>query len=195
MQHHELVLAGVLFLATGCTAPERASETTTDPIAAIVREELARQNIPGASVAIVEHGRLVHAEGYGFANLEHEVPATKDTIYQSGSTGKQFTAALVLLLANDGRFGLDDPIAQHLPGTPPSWEKVTIRQLLQHVSGLADPYEKLEVTRDYTEAELLAIDGQIPLLFEPGTKFSYSNMGYHVLGFLCSHVGLSLIHI
>jgi CubicO group peptidase (beta-lactamase class C family) len=189
MQHHELLLTGVLFLGASCAAPDRASETTPDPIAAIVREELARQNIPGASVAIVEHGRLVHAEGYGFANLEHEVPATKDTIYQSGSTGKQFTAALVLLLANDGRFGLDDPIAQHLPGTPPSWEKVTIRQLLQHVSGLADPYEKLDVTRDYTEAELLAIDGQIPLLFEPGAKFSYSNMGYHVLGFLCSHIG------
>jgi D-alanyl-D-alanine carboxypeptidase len=184
-----LLLTGVLVLLASCAIPERASEPTPDPIAAIVREELARQKIPGASVAIVEHGQLVYAEGYGFANLEHQVPATAETIYQSGSTGKQFTAALVLLLANDGRFGLDDPIAKHLPGTPPSWASITIHQLLQHVSGLADPYEKLDFTRDYTETELLAIDGQIPLLSEPGTKFSYSNMGYHVLGFLCSHVG------
>lgn len=189
MLPRRLLLTGVLLLATGCASPARTTENAPDPIATIVHEELARQNIPGASVAIVEHGQLVHAAGYGFANLEHEVPATKDTIYQSGSTGKQFTAALVLLLANDGRFSLDDPIAKHLPGTPPSWEKITIRQLLQHVSGLADPYEKLDPTREYTEAELLAIDGQVPVLFEPGAKFSYSNMGYHVLGFLCSHVG------
>lgn len=189
MPPRRLLLTGVLFLATGCASTAHTTETKPDPVGAIVRDELARQKIPGASVAIVEHGKLVHAEGYGFANVEHQVPATKDTIYQSGSTGKQFTAALVLLLANDGRFSLDDPIAKHLPGTPPSWEKITIRQLLQHVSGLADPYEKLDFRRDYAEAELLAIDGQIPLLFEPGTKFSYSNMGYHVLGFLCSHVG------
>lgn len=189
MMRSKLALAGILALFAGCTVPERSDEPAPDPIAAIVREELARQQIPAASVAVVEHGRLVHAAGYGMANVEHQVPATAETIYQSGSTGKQFTAALVLLLANDGRFGLDDPIARHLPGTPPSWANITIRQLLQHISGLADPYEKLDLTRDYTEAELLAIDGQIPLLAEPGTRFSYSNMGYHVLGFLCSHVG------
>ncbi|MBK9385583.1 MAG: beta-lactamase family protein [Planctomycetes bacterium] len=185
--------AGVLLLGVSCavTDPvaEPASAPARDAIAELVREELARQKIPGLSLAIVEHGRLVRAEGFGFANLEHLVPAKAETIYQSGSIGKQFTAALVLMLAQDGRFALDDPIARHLPGTPPSWERLTIRQLLQHTSGLADPYAKLDLTREYTEAELLAIDGQLPLLFEPGAKFSYSNMGYHVLGFLCSHVG------
>jgi CubicO group peptidase (beta-lactamase class C family) len=185
-----LKLASAAFLlGTSCAVTERASEPASDPIAAIVREELQRQKIPAVSLAIVERGRLVRAEGFGFANLEHQVPAKAETIYQSGSIGKQFTAALVLLLAQDGRFALDDPIARHLSGTPPSWARVTIRQLLQHTSGLADPYAKLDLTRDYTEAELLAIDGELPLLFEPGAKFSYSNMGYHVLGFLCSHVG------
>ena len=160
-----------------------------DPVRAIVDEEMARQRIPGASIAIVERGRVVCAEGFGFANLEHSVPATAYTVYQSGSVGKQFTAALVALLAQDGRFALDDPLAKHLPGTPPNWEHITIRQLLTHTSGLADPYESLDLTRNYSEAELLAIYARVPLLAEPGAMFSYSNMGYHLLGFLCSRVG------
>lgn len=156
---------------------------------AALQAELDRQGLPGASVALIDHGEVVFSTGLGFANLEHRVPATAQTIYQSGSAGKQFTAALVMLLAQDGRLALDDHVAQHLPGTPPAWQDITVRHLLTHTSGLADPYEKLDLTRDRSDAELLAIDAEIPLLFSPGTGWSYSNMGYHVLGFLCSHVG------
>lgn len=166
-----------------------AACASVDPVREIVREEMVLQKLPGASIAIVEDGRIVRAEGFGFANLEHAVPATEHTVYQSGSVGKQFTAALVMLLVQDGRIALDDPIGRHLPGTPASWERITIRQLLTHTSGLADPYEALDLTRNYTEEELLAIDARVPVLFEPGARFSYSNMGYHVLGFLCSRVG------
>lgn len=166
-----------------------ASSVQADKIDDYVRAEIARQKIPGASIAVVRHGKIVKEAGYGFANVEHRVPARPETIYQSGSVGKQFTAALTLLLAADGKFALDDPIGKHLPGTPESWKGVTIRHLLTHTSGLGDPYEKLDFRKDYTEAELLAIDGALPLLFAPGERWSYSNMGYHVLGFLCSKVG------
>lgn len=156
---------------------------------ALMQAELQRQGTPGVALAVVRDGRVVKQAGYGLANVELQVPVRPETIFQSGSVGKQFTAALVLLLADDGLLRLDDPVSKHLPGTPRSWRKVTIRQLLHHTSGLADPYEALDLQRNYTEAELLRIYGRLPLLFEPGSAFSYSNMGYHVLGFLCSRVG------
>lgn len=156
---------------------------------ALMQAELRRQGTLGMALAVVRDGRIIKQAGYGLANVELQVPVRPETIFQSGSIGKQFTAALVLLLADDGLLQLDDPISKHLPGTPANWRKVTIRQLVNHTSGLADPYEVLDLQRNYTEAELLGIYGKLPLLFDPGSAFSYSNMGYHVLGFLCSRVG------
>ncbi len=154
-----------------------------------VKREMARQHIPGLALAVVKNGKVVKQKGYGWANLEHKVSVTPDTVFQSGSIGKQFTAAMVQLLEADGKLGFDDLISKHLPDTPKAWEKITIRHLLTHTSGLADPYQKLDFRKDYTDAELIKLEGEIPLLFEPGEKFSYSNMGYHVLGFLCNRVG------
>ena len=153
-----------------------------------VKREMARQHIPGLALAVVKNGKVVKQKGYGWANLEHKVSVTPDTVFQSGSIGKQFTAAMVQLLEADGKLGFDDLISKHLPDTPKAWEKITIRHLLTHTSGLADPYQKLDFRKDYTDAELIKLEGEIPLLFEPGEKFSYSNMGYHVLGFLCNRL-------
>lgn len=151
--------------------------------------ELQRQRVPGASIAVVRDGTLIKAQGYGFANIEHQIPTKPETIYQSGSVGKQFTAALVLRLVEDGKVKLDDPIAKYLPSVSPTWAKITVRHLLTHTSGLGDPYAKLDLRKDYTDEALLKIEGSFPLLFKPGEKWSYSNMGYHVLGFLCNKVG------
>ncbi|MEQ1891553.1 MAG: serine hydrolase domain-containing protein [Planctomycetota bacterium] len=174
-------MVGLLGLMAGCTATASLDES--------LNGELARQKVPGVAVAVVRGGEIELERGYGLANLELGVPVHPETIFQSGSAGKQFTAALVMLLVQDGLLALDDPLARHLPGTPASWSGITVRQLLTHTSGLADPYEKLDLTRNYTEAELLAIYGTVPLLFAPGADWSYSNMGYHALGFLASHVG------
>jgi CubicO group peptidase (beta-lactamase class C family) len=166
-----------------------SAASATGDLDDLMRAELQRQGAPGVALAVVRDGRIVKQAGYGLANLELQAPVRPETIFQSGSIGKQFTAALVLLLADDGLLGLDDPVSKHLPGTPASWRKVTIRMLLHHTSGLADPYAVLDLQRNYTDAELLKIYGRLPTLFEPGTAFSYSNMGYHVLGFMCSRVG------
>lgn len=171
----------VMGVGPGCAA--------VDPLDEAVMAEMTRQKVPGVAVAVVRGGRIEKEKGYGLANIELGVPVSPETIFQSGSAGKQFTAALVLLLVNDGRIALDDPIARHLPGTPAAWDNITVRHLLTHTSGLADPYEKLDLTRDYSETELLELYGTLPLLFSPGTDWSYSNMGYHVLGFLASRVG------
>lgn len=186
-----LLLGLLLALVAACgavsqvaRAPDLGAEL--DPL---IREELARQEVPGVAVAVVRGGALAFAGGFGLADVEHQVPVKPETIFQSGSVGKMFTAALVMKLADAGHFGLDEPLHRHLPGTPPAWQAITIRQLLTHTSGLADPYGAIDLRKDYSEEELLAIDGTLPLLFEPGSQWSYSNMGYHVLGFLCSRVG------
>jgi len=160
-----------------------------DKVDDVVLDSMKKRIIPGISVAVIRDGKVVKMKGYGFANLEHRVKVTPDTIFQSGSVGKMFTAALVMKLVEDGKVKLDASIRQYLPSAPATWEKVTVRHLLGHTSGLADPYDKLDMRKDYTEDELLKIEGEIPLGFQPGEQWSYSNTGYHVLGFLCSKVG------
>lgn len=154
-----------------------------------IQREMQRQRIPGLSLAVVQHGKIVKEQGYGFANLEHQVKVTPDTIFQSGSVGKQFTAALILLLEQDGKLSLDDKISKHLNHIPEAWSGITIRHLLTHTSGLDDPYKKIDFRKDYTDQELLDIETSIPMLFQPGEKWLYSNMGYHVLGFICNKLG------
>ena len=160
-----------------------------DEVDDLVKAEIKKLNIPAVSIAVVRDGKIIKEAGYGFANLEHQVPAKPETIYQSGSVGKQFTAALVMLLVEDGKLGLDDLISKHLPQAPELWKDITVRHLLTHTSGLGDPYLKIDLTKNYTDDQLMAIEGTIPLKFPPGTKWAYSNTGYHVLGFLCNKVG------
>lgn len=165
-----------------------ATPAAADSVDDYVRGVLEKKKIPGASVAIVRDGRIVKAEGYGFANLELDAKASADTIYQSGSLGKQFTAAGILLLAEDGKLELDDRLSKHFPEGPAAWHRITIRHLLTHTSGLKD-YEgrnDIDLRKDYGEDDLLAVMMELPLQFEPGTQWSYSNSGYLVLGILTS---------
>ncbi|RSZ60117.1 beta-lactamase family protein [Massilia atriviolacea] len=175
------MLAAVVFTVSGAAC--------ADPLDDIVNAEIARQQIPGAAIAVVREGKIVKEGAYGLANLEHRVAATPDTVFQSGSVGKQFTAALVLLLAEDGKLRLDDPIARHLPATPPAWKKISVRHLLNHTSGLRDPDEIVKLNQDYTDAQLQGAGSTLPLQWAPGTKWAYSNFGYQLLGILCTRVG------
>ncbi len=121
--------------------------------------------------------------------MDHGVAATADTVYQSGSIGKQFTAAGILLLAEDGKLGLDDRLARHFPEGPSAWHRITIRHLLTHTSGLKDyGGDEIDYRKDYTEEELLKMLQALPLEFEPGTQWSYSNSGYMLLGVLTSRL-------
>jgi len=155
----------------------------------LVAAAMKKWNTPGLSVAVILDGKVVKLKGYGFANIEQNVRVTPETVFQSGSLGKQFTASLVMKLVEDGKLALDDPITKALPNATTAWDKVTVRQLLNHTSGLGNYYPKLDLRKDYTEEELLKIAGEVPVQFQPGEKYSYSNTGYHVLGFLCSKVG------
>jgi CubicO group peptidase (beta-lactamase class C family) len=160
-----------------------------DTIDDIVRAEMERQNVPGLSLAIVRNGRIVKEKGYGVANVEHDVPVSTQTVFQSGSIGKQFTAALAMLLVQDGKLALDEPISKYLPQAPAAWRRITIRHLLTHTSGLPGGDEAIDLQRDYTEDELLLSSYKVALVTAPGEKWAYSNLGYQILGILCSKVG------
>jgi CubicO group peptidase (beta-lactamase class C family) len=115
-----------------------------DRVDDLVLAQLAKQNIPGASVAVLKNGRVLKIKGYGVANLELGDPVTPETVFQIGSVSKQFLAAAVVLLARDGRLGIDDPIHKFLPDAPETWRPITLRHLLTHTSGLMREVTGLE---------------------------------------------------
>jgi CubicO group peptidase (beta-lactamase class C family) len=124
----------------------REGHTSNDPVVKMkidrfVSGEMSRQKIPGMAIAVVKNGEAVVAKGYGFANLEDQVPVTTHSIFQSGSVGKQFTAAAIVHLEEHGKLRLDDNIARYLPPTKARWGSITVRQLLTHTSGIPD-YER-----------------------------------------------------
>src|SRR5262245_12224709 len=94
---------------------------------AFVGAEMQREKVPGVAVAIVRNGEVIVAKGYGLANVEHRVPVTSETIFQSGSIGKQFTAAAVMLLVEDGKIALEDSVTKYLTDAPESWHPIQVR--------------------------------------------------------------------
>lgn len=176
-------LGGLLILGCALVAVPVWGDEVDDFVRAVMEEH----EIPGIAIAVVRDGKPDRVRGYGLANIELEVPVTPDTIFQSGSVGKQFTAAGILLLAEEGKLKLDDPLARHFPSAPAAWHRVTIRHLLTHTSGIKDSDdEAYDERRDYTEEELLKISWKFPLEFAPGSQWSYCNTGYMILGILTS---------
>jgi CubicO group peptidase (beta-lactamase class C family) len=166
-----------------------ARPASPDALDDYVRGQMARQKIPGLSLVVCRDGVVVRAGGFGFANVEHDVAATPETVYQSGSMGKQFTATAVMMLAEQGKLSVDDPVTRTFPDAPESWKPITIRHLLTHTSGIKDyDSQDIDYRRDYTEEELVRKAYTLPLDFPAGTQWSYSNTGYVLLGALIHEV-------
>jgi CubicO group peptidase (beta-lactamase class C family) len=179
------VLAGSLLAAW-------VLETTTviaatDRVSDFVNTYLKKKQIPGCAVTVRRDGKLVLCEGYGIANLEHGVRVTPQTVFQSGSVGKQFTAMAVMILVEQKKLALDDPISRYLD-VPQSWSAIRVRHLITHTSGLGDYPENFSLQREYTEDDLLKMIVAQPLGFRAGEKWSYSNLGYVALGILIHKV-------
>jgi CubicO group peptidase (beta-lactamase class C family) len=153
-----------------------------------IRAELVRQHIPGLSVAVLHGDSVLLARGYGYADVEHRVPAADSTVYAVGSVSKQFTAAGIVLLAEQGRLMLDDPIIRYLPEGSAVWPTVTIRHLLTHTSGITGADTTLDWRRDYREDEIVRSAAAQALDFEPGDRESYSTIGYALLGIIIHRV-------
>lgn len=177
-----LSLVGVAHAAPASLAP--GVEARID---AAVQTDVAAGRVAGAAVAVLRGGKLVFAKGYGRANLELAAPVNAKTVFRIGSLTKQFTAAAVLLLAEQGKLKIDDKLSLYLPSFPRANE-VTLRDLLDHTSGIHNFTESSVIdkisTSGATAKELVAdIAGQSPLYdFKPGTGWWYSNSNYALLG-------------
>lgn len=161
-----------------------AQENVAVKVDSFINGEMAKQRIPGVALAVVKNGAIVLAKGYGYANLEHQVLVKPETIFQSGSVGKQFTATAVMLLVEEGKLDLDASIATYFAEAPAAWKKITVRHLLTHTAGTTDYPKDFDYRRDYTEADMLKLIKALPLAFQPGEKWEYSNLGYVTLGIL-----------
>jgi len=160
-----------------------------DKVDEYVRSEMAKRKIPGLSLAVVRNGEVIKARGYGLANVELNCPVTAETIYQSGSVGKQFTATLIMMLVEEGKIKLDAPISTYFHDAPATWKGITARRLLTHTAGISDKlYDQINLRQDYTEDELYHKIASLPLDFPPGEKHNYSNPGYLLLGILVRKV-------
>jgi CubicO group peptidase (beta-lactamase class C family) len=178
---YSLLVLCVLPAAFGQTAPDSEVDH-------YIQAEMQKRHIPGLALLVAHNGETVRAQGYGFANLELQVPVKPESIFQSGSMGKQFTATAVMMLVEQDKVRLDDALIKYFPGAPSSWNQVTVRELLSHTGGFTDYPDKFDFRCDYTEDQLLKIVEGIPLAYPPGTKWAYSNLGYLTLGILIHRV-------
>jgi CubicO group peptidase (beta-lactamase class C family) len=165
-----------------------AADPSTDQVAQVVRAEMASQHIPGLALLVARHGQTLRAEGFGLANIELNVPVKPETIFQSGSVGKQFTATAVMMLIEAGKIGLEDPLTSYFPQAPAWWKQVTVRELLSHTAGFTDYPDNFDFRRDYTEEQMLRIVEAIAPAYPPGTRYKYSNIGFLTLGILIHQV-------
>lgn len=154
-----------------------------------VQSELQRQSIPGLALVVQRNGQVVYAKGYGYASLEQAIPATTGQRFQIGSITKQFVAAAVMLLVEDGKMALDDKISTYLGAVPPEWQAITVRHILTHTSGLPQDvanavYDQSVSHGAYSSAQMLAILATYKPVTEPGKVYSYSNIGYEVMGLI-----------
>jgi CubicO group peptidase (beta-lactamase class C family) len=164
------------------------AQQAPDAVDEYVRAEMQKQHIPGLSLLVSRDGNPIRAQGYGLANVELRVPVKPETVFQSGSMGKQFTATAVMMLVEENMIGLEDPLTKFFPDAPAAWKQVTVRELLSHTAGFTDYPKSFNFRKDYTEDEVLKIVEGIPLAYPAGTKWSYSNLGYATLGILIHKV-------
>jgi CubicO group peptidase (beta-lactamase class C family) len=176
----------LIFFSTALV--DAQSNATTVAVTDYVKLEMQRQHIPGLSLLVVRAGKIIRAEGFGLANVELQVPVKPETIFQSGSVGKQFTATAVMMLVEEGKVGLDDPLIKYFKDAPASWKDVTVRELLSHTAGFGDYPKDFDFHKDWTEDEELKLVEATPLAYVPGTKWEYSNLGYLTLGVLIHRV-------
>ena len=157
-------------------------------------QNLYSSNTGGAAVALVKEGEIVFKNAYGMANLEYGIPNSINTIFHAASLSKQFTAYSILLLEKDGKLSLDDDLRKYIPEVPDFGQKITLRQLASHTSGLRDQWRLLYLAGWRSDDVILNDDiidlvgNQKELNFEPGTKLMYSNTGFTLLAEVVARV-------
>ena len=180
-------LLAIVVAAVACAAPPaaqpsvRSSPTARDTVDRVVAARMDSLHIAGLSLAVVRAGKVVKAEGYGAADLEHGVAVTPRTVFKIGSVSKQFLAAGILLLAQDGKLAVDDPVARHIPGAPAAWQGITLRHFLTHTSGVQREGPAFDPMKRQPDSVVVRSAFDLPLVFATGSKYQYCNVCYFAL--------------
>lgn len=168
-----------------------APKSLGERIETLVEGHIEKRKAVGASVGVAKGNQVLFAGGFGFADRGEEIAAGKETVYRIGSITKQFTAAGILLLEKDRKLQLDDRLDKHVPEFPAEKE-ITLRHLLNHTSGIKSftslPSYPLLMGQAVTHEDILGRFRDLPLEFEPGTRYRYSNSGYYLLGMVIENV-------
>jgi D-alanyl-D-alanine carboxypeptidase len=181
------VLLVLLSLAVPARAQNLLAANVASKVDAAVQDVMTRTGVPSVSLGIVQDGRVVFTKAYGQARLDPPLSATADMLYAIGSISKQFTAACILLLQQEGRLNVDDPVGRFFPELTRAGD-VTIRHILSHTSGYRDyapqDYTIPEWTKPATAMQIVRQWATQPLDFEPGTQYQYSNTNFNIAGLI-----------
>src|SRR6266481_4121578 len=189
------VISAILFLLSATGAGYAAA--SDEKAAAAVDEvfsDLTKPGSPGCALAVYRDGKIIYAKGYGLANIEENVAITPQSVFDIGSTSKQFTAASILLLAKQGKLSVNDDVRKFIPELPNYGQKITILQLLNHTSGLRDYLTLMELAEINTDSVTIDEDAlqmvfrQKALNFAPGSDWLYSNTGFFLLSVIVKRV-------
>ncbi len=160
-----------------------------------VFERWDKRDSPGCALGVYREGQVIYKRGYGMANLDHDVPITPSTVFNIASVSKQFTAAAITLLAQQGKLSLDDEVRKYIPELPDFGTPITLRHLIHHTSGLRDPAPLLDLAGwrigldHITEADVLGLlSRQRELNVRPGERYEYSNTNYILLAQIVTRV-------
>src|SRR5262245_35217523 len=192
-----LQLVVVAIVASTCARSAHAAPPSDaelqSKVDAIAAEALKKPGAVGLSIGVARKGQVILAKSYGLADAELDVPANKDTMFRIGSVTKQFTAAAIMRFVEQGKLSLDDDLSKYIPDFPLQGNAVTVRQLLNHTSGipsytsLGQEWAKLQPL-ELTHEEMLALVKDKPFDFKPGEKWAYNNTAYYMLGMIIEKV-------
>jgi CubicO group peptidase (beta-lactamase class C family) len=157
---------------------------------ALLKSEMAAHHVAGLACLIIRDGQPVTPFYAGKANLEWSSPVTADTVFEIGSVSKQFAAASILMLVEEGKLSIEDNLTKFFTNAPAAWKNIKVRHLLTHTSGLKnyDALDGFEMRQHLTQAQFIARLGAQPLNFAPGEKWAYCNSGYNLLGYIVENV-------
>jgi D-alanyl-D-alanine carboxypeptidase len=168
------------------TLAQQAEAARMEAVDRFIEAQMRKQNIPGVSLAVVKDGELILTRGYGLADVELNVAATPQTVYQIQSITKPFVASAMMMLEREKKLSLDDELGKYLEGVPEGWKGITIRRILNHTSGIKDyinePFASLRI--DISDEEVLRETAKRPLNFRPGERYAYCNTGYLLAGMI-----------
>jgi CubicO group peptidase (beta-lactamase class C family) len=184
----------LIILTLFCFIEKGSAQSVNQKVESFIRSQMKTRKIPGMQVAVVRHGKIVFSKSFGIANLEDSVAVTNKTLFPVHSITKAFVGVAAMQLVEAGKLKLHDPISAYLNDLPLSWQKITVHQLLTHMSGLPDIWDKNSVLIDINEDSALAKVFRLPVTFQPGEKFQYNQTNYVLIGMIINKLtGMSFV--